>query len=669
MNAKKWISLLICFVMVFTCITPAFASTGGVAVSTTDETVWTPEDFTYDEYEKLLYGCDYTREIVIEGLAITGFSESGEAKLANNKDLVIPATTPEGELIVGIGQSAFANKGLTSVEFPTGMMVGYDDTITQKVTKRGNFIIAESAFAGNELTSVTLPEGVIAVLPHAFNNNKLETVKLPRTIWWLETMSFANNRLTTVEFPTTCDFQLEMHGMAFAKNFIKAVRLPDFTEVVNKEVFFLNLGMEPIVSAPNDAYKTYEVDGVTYDAGIVYMYADNSELEVKDRIHHTGKSTASQKSYVQKLIINDGTQTHNENAWNINDFTVEGTVITGLSESGIVKRAVNKNLVIPEITEDYRYVTEIAAGAPGGCGLFATETEKFDSVYLPTGLKKIGDYAFQDSGLKDITFPWTLTNIGTVAFQSNELTSIILPDTVTNLGTGAFATNPKLERISLSKGLTNIPEAAFGCSDAKHYMTNLKSIELHEGITEIGVRAFAGNNFANIETPSTLEKIGDYAFSTKNYLTTPCEVVLNEGLTEIGARAFRNKVIDKITLPKSVAQIVDNTFEKAYSDDTEVVITKVLVQTQSQFEDKENFPESDYHKIYFIGDSMWTAEDFNYGTETFSIAPAGESDKAVEVEANVITGFSESGTEKFDLYKNVVLPGEDKNGNKVQGVE
>ena len=108
------------------------------------------------------------------------------------------------------------------------------------------------------------------------------------------------------------------------------------------------------------------------------------------------------------------------------------------------------------------YVTAIADAKAGGNGLFASKEEGFDSVYIPVGVQTIGNFAFQSNGLKDVTFPSKLAKIGTGAFQTNELTSVILPDTVTSLGNGAFATNPKLARINLSKGLTEIPAAAFG---------------------------------------------------------------------------------------------------------------------------------------------------------------------------------------------------------------
>ena len=194
MKKKRLLALLLSLVMIFSSTLTTFADESGEEGTTIDASTWTPEDFVYTSYEKLLYGCDYTRQITIKGSAIAGFSELGEAKLALNTDLVLPAVDDEGYSVVGVAQGAFKDKGLTSVQFPTGMMVDYDDTVTNKITKRGNFVIAENAFSGNNLTSVTLPEGVIAVLPHAFNNNKIETVKLPKTIWWIETMSFANNR-------------------------------------------------------------------------------------------------------------------------------------------------------------------------------------------------------------------------------------------------------------------------------------------------------------------------------------------------------------------------------------------------------------------------------------------------------------------------------------------
>lgn len=629
-----------------------------------DASVWTSEDFTYVEYEKELYGCDYSRIFTIEGKAINGFSETGEAKFEKNTDVVLPSTDDQGEALVGVAPKAFQGKGLTSVKFPEGMLVDYNDTVTNVVTRRGNFVIGENAFSGNKLTSVTLPEGVIACLANSFMNNQITKVKFPSTIWWVETQSFSTNKITSIKFPAKTDFSFEMHGMPFAKNFIQSVRLPSNTEVVNNTTFVWNTGKEAIEESVRDSFKTYEVDGVTYDAGIVYMYTSNAELAEKDRIHHVGKETASQKSYVQKLIVDDGTTKTEDQLWGVEDFTYEGTVITGLSESGIEKRAENKDLVLPDVNAAGEYITEIAAGPSGAYGLFGAEGQGFDTVTLPIELEVIGNFAFQNNGIQEVTFPNGLTTIGSTAFQTNNLTSVILPDSVTSLGGGAFATNPKLERIVLSKGLTEIPQAAFGCSDAKNYMTELKSIDIPEGITKIGSNAFAGNNFSEINIPSTVTEIGTYAFSTKEYLTDSCTLTLPEGLVKIGNRAFRNKVIEEVTIPTTLTKLEAKTFERTQSD----IVTKVYTSSKEQYEDTKNFPKSDYHKLYLTDASVWTADDFTYGEESYAVWPANEYSSTENFTAYVITGFSDLGLAKLEVNKNLVIPSKDPDGKQIQGV-
>lgn len=659
MKLKRAISFFITLVMIISISLPT-------TVKAEEKVTWTSEDFIYEEMSKMLYGCDYSREFTVKGQAIAGFSESGLEKLEETKELVLPSKDTEGNTLVGVAGSAFKGMGLTKVTFPKGMMVDYDDTLTHAVTKRGNFIIGEGAFSNNELTEVYLPEGVIAVLSSAFQNNNIKKVTFPHTIWWIETMSFSGNGMETVEFPETCDFSLEIHGMAFAKNNIKSVKLPDFVEVLYKEAFFWNPGMEPIS----------EEAGQTEEMGIVYMYTDNPALFEKDRIHHIGKSAGTQFSWYQKLILGDGSGDDSgggsgddsgsnepggnepggnepggdepgnepdiipEVEWKRSDFTYKGTKITGFSKAGLKKRVDGCNLSLPDKNTDGKYITEIASGSPGGYGLFATEDIQYSTLKLPSRVKKIGAYAFQNNGIKEIKeFPKTLKNIGDVAFQTNNLKEVVLPDNITVLGSGAFATNPLLEKIVISKGLTEISASAFGCSDKYHYMTNLTELEIPEGITKIGARAFAGNNIENIIIPSTVTEIGDYAFSTKNYLNEACTLSLPEGLTKIGSYAFRNKVLESVVIPTTVTGIKSNAFLKEYSTGEEAIVTTLYVEDY-QLNDTENFETSDYHKYEIKPveyEAYWKPQDFLY-------------------EGFTVLGWSERGNLKRLYKKDLVIP-------------
>lgn len=625
---------------------------------TTDK--WTAEDFTYTTMRQTLNGCDYTRQFVIEGSAIAGFSENGEKKLEKNKNLVLPSVNDKGETLVGVADYAFRGKGITSVKFPEGMLVDYDDTITHVVTKRGNFVIGTGAFEKNNLTSVYLPKGVIAIMPSAFKNNQLTKVSIPSTIWWIENSCFAYNKLSAVGFPKTCDFQAQIHAFAFAHNNIKSVRLPDYMEVVEKKAFYWNPGME---KCPQEAPDKEQKMG-----GVVHMYTDNPNLANMERIHHIERTAESQKSWHQRLIVGNAPQ--EEKAWNADDFVIEGTKITGLSAKGMDKRKVNKNLVLPDKNKAGQPITEIA-GTTETVGLFATAEEKIDSVSLPMYLEKIGKRAFANSGLKRVEeFPSTLKEIGMAAFQMNELTSVILPDSLTTLGGGAFGSNSKLEVIILSKGLQEIPAGAFGCSTAQEYMTNLTKLTIPEGVTKIGNNAFAGNNIKDIIIPSTVKEIGDFAFSTKNYLKEECTLTLSEGLEKIGKRAFRNKVIAEVELPSTVKSLSDKVFEKEYSDDTQAVKTKVYVN-KKQYSDKQNFPASDYHEYVLKidkNDTEWDAYDFTYGKISQKLYPAHNTEDATIIEGTGITGLSAYGEAKLELNKNVVIPKKDTDGKTIIGI-
>lgn len=636
------------------------ANTEETSAQAEESAEWTAEDFTYTTMTQTLNGCDYTREFTIEGIAVSGFSESGLEKIKTNKDLVIPAKDPNGITIVGVADSAFKDQGIQSLKLPEGMMVDYDDTVTHVVTRRGNFLIGAGAFSDNELTSLVLPEGVIMIGSSAFARNNLSYVKIPHTFWWLENSAFAYNNLSSVDFPQTCDFQAQIHAFAFAHNNIKSVRLPDYMEVVEKKVFYWNPGMEP---CPEDAPEDEQEFG-----GVVYMYTDNANLFNMERIHHMDRTAESQHSWHQKLIL--GEDPNASRTWTIDDFTYDGTTITGLSESGIEKRKENRTLVLPDKNASGDWITEIADSTEF-CGVFGAENEGFETITLPSHLERIGNRAFANNGLTSITFPNTLKEIGMAAFQANSLVAITLPDSLTTLGGGAFGSNATIETVHLSKGLTEIPAGAFGCSDAKNYMTNFTEIDIPEGITSIGANAFAGNNFREIVIPSSVKEIGSYAFSTKEYLTDETTLTLSEGLETIGQRAFRNKTIKEVTLPTTVTGLPDKVFEKVYSSGSEGVVTKVYVTTEKQFNDKENFPKSEYHRLVLKTpetEREWNAEDFTYGTIEAELYPAHDMSDKVLIKGTGITGLSESGEKKLEINTDLVIPAEDYDGNPIMGI-
>lgn len=233
MNKKKWMSILLCLMLVFTCITPVFADTA---------TTWTAEDFTYGEQDFELYpAAEIEKKITIKAWVVTGLSESGTTKLESNKDIVIPAKDPNGKKVQGVGNNVFNKKGLTSVTFPENVTADYDDTtwatVGKGLTKRGDFFIGASAFLGNAIENLVLPEGVAYVGNNAFKQQKsgssfcLKSVKLPKTVMQIWNGAFAqNSMLTMVDFPAKSDFGVQIDNMAFFGSNLTSVQLPENIE-------------------------------------------------------------------------------------------------------------------------------------------------------------------------------------------------------------------------------------------------------------------------------------------------------------------------------------------------------------------------------------------------------------------------------------------------------
>lgn len=102
------------------------------------------------------------------------------------------------------------------------------------------------------------------------------------------------------------------------------------------------------------------------------------------------------------------------------------------------------------------------------------------------------------------------------AFQSQySLTSIELTEGVTNIGYSAFYECESLKSLELPEGLTSIDDSAFSAC------TSLESLELPKELKSIGSEAFYGcTDLTQITFNGTPTSIGDYAFEYCPNLTT-----------------------------------------------------------------------------------------------------------------------------------------------------
>ena len=116
--------------------------------------------------------------------------------------------------------------------------------------------------------------------------------------------------------------------------------------------------------------------------------------------------------------------------------------IKGKGEMGDpIKTTVYENKNIKRVVIK-KGVTAIADFAFEGC-------KKLKEIILPSTLKKIGAYAFEECPIKNITIPKSVKSIEPGAFAGSSIKSITIPKTVKKLGEGVFGNCKKLESITM----------------------------------------------------------------------------------------------------------------------------------------------------------------------------------------------------------------------------
>ena len=142
----------------------------------------------------------------------------------------------------------------------------------------------------------------------------------------------------------------------------------------------------------------------------------------------------------------------------------------------------------------------------------AFNAAKCSEVMLPSSLKEISNLAFSYSEIENINIPSDCI-IGYQSFYyATHLRTVYIEEGIKELGDYAFANCQSLVDITLPKSLESISECCFiRC-------LNLYSLNLHEGIKDIGYMAFAESGLVSISLPSSLKNIGTDAFYYCNRL-------------------------------------------------------------------------------------------------------------------------------------------------------
>jgi hypothetical protein len=165
-------------------------------------------------------------------------------------------------------------------------------------------------------------------------------------------------------------------------------------------------------------------------------------------------------------------------------------------------------------------LTKIASGAPfSGC-------TNLKHIELEDGMTVIPNYVCASTPITEITIPNTVKEIGLWAFSDCTSLSNVNLGNVEKLSNMAFNNCTALTSIKLPKTLTKIASGApfSGC-------TNLKHIELEDGMTVIPNYVCASTPITEITIPNTVKEIGLWAFSDCTFLK---KIKILDNVTDMG---------------------------------------------------------------------------------------------------------------------------------------
>lgn len=349
----------------------------------------------------------------------------------------------------------------------------------------------------------------------------------------------------------------------------------------------------------------------------------------------------------------------------------------------------------------------------------AFSTNELTSVTIPESLKKIPDMAFSKNKLTSVIISEGVTSIGMGSFTINKLESLIIPDSVIFIGKIAFKQN-SLKSVKISKNIETIGISVFDTNQ-------LQAIIIPEAVTKIDDAAFRKNQLKSVTIPVNVATIGKSVFDESVGLTYSklveaienAENIKTDGKSEEKIQALKeaiegakqlnsnskatlaevNEAVEKIN--KAIKALEEEVSVKNSIKEIKSLENIELPLGLSEADAKKRLPEKvaivdSLDKQYNIK-ITWSILEYNgnivgeyTGIGTFEL-PEGvvQSYPAMDLKITVkiivgskeedkiwnikdftytgtsITGFSESGKEKFEINKDLILPKLNKSGQAI----
>lgn len=558
--------------------------------------------------------------------------------MPSTTSVVLPST------IKRIGANVFAKSNITSITIPKGTDDISDGAFAQmsKLTEikveSGNtkFSAADGVLYENRTGGKYLKSYPVAKAGTSFS--------VPNDVYGVAVNAFqlAAN-LTRIEIPASVkDLATSKEANSFTSaDKLKEIKV-DAGNTAYKDVdgVVLTKDGKTLVTYPHDKWGTIDAN---YDAPAsidpTHAMLKGNYYKIPDGVETIAKGAFAQVRNVTVIKLNN-VKTLEEGAFysprNLRNIEISASVKT-IQDGAISGTPTLFKFTVDSANPDYSAdsegviynhdKTELVLFPAGKSGEYTTlpttkkirkrafyYAQKVEKVHFNKDLEEIDNDAFQAAvALKEITFdePSKLKRIGTWAFFNTGLESLRLPTSLETLGSAAFRENNKLKTVTVaaSSKLKKIDAGAF------YSNTNLESFTF-EGTTAletIGQQAFMGaTKLKKFNIPASVKSIESAAFEGTSSMkevtfAAPAQI------TKITEGAFQGaSALEKIELPVSVKEIEKDAFNKCKSL-KEIVIPKDVNKIDptgfQQCESLEKFTVDKANTTYSSVDGFLLSKD------------------------------------------------------------
>ena len=526
-----------------------------------------PEGVTSIE-SSVFYGCSSLASIIIpEGVTSIGYEAFRNCSSLTSINIPEGVTSIESavfygcsslasitipESVTSIGSSVFDGTAWYS-NLPDGVIyVGkllyeYKGTMPENTNleiKEGTAGIGGYAFSNcSNLTAITLPESITDIGYGAFDGcSSLTSITLPESVTNIRYYTFRNcSSLTAINIPegVTSIGEKAFNGCSS----LTSITIPESVTSIGSSAFEGCTG-ELIVNCniSSSSFKNSKFSKVTIGAKVTSIgnYAFANCTSLKDVVFEDGSETLSLG--------------YNEYSSNYGYRPGKGLFYDCPLESVYLGRNLSYNNA-PEYGYSPFYHKDRSPAISLGNSITAIPSRLFYKneslpavTIIPEGVTIIESYAFYDcNGLRVVVIPESVTSIGRYAFAGCSNINIVVcnADVSINDHDGLSSADRILKGEYIDGCIFSTQDGAYALAAyvgedeelilpktykgqgysigdyAFHYCSNLTSVTIPDGITNIGYAAFSGTSLTSVEIPASVQSIARGVF---------CEYEKNDAL-------------------------------------------------------------------------------------------------------------------------------------------